>query len=70
MAITPAATPLPDLVPLRRALISVFDKAGMIDLARALAARGVEIISTGGSRAALTAAGIASTDIATVTGFP
>jgi phosphoribosylaminoimidazolecarboxamide formyltransferase/IMP cyclohydrolase len=70
MAITPAATPLPDLVPLRRALISVFDKAGMIDLARALAALGVEIISTGGSRAALTAAGIASIDIATVTGSP
>jgi phosphoribosylaminoimidazolecarboxamide formyltransferase/IMP cyclohydrolase len=70
MAIKPAATPLPDLVPVRRALISVFDKTGMVDLARALAARGVEIISTGGSRAALTAAGIASIDIATVTGFP
>jgi phosphoribosylaminoimidazolecarboxamide formyltransferase/IMP cyclohydrolase len=70
MAIKPAATPLPDLVPVRRALISVFDKTGMIDLARALAARGVEIISTGGSRAALTAAGIGCIDIETVTGFP
>ena len=70
MAIKPAETPLPDLVPVRRALLSVFDKSGMVDLARALVAAGVEIVSTGGSRAALTAAGIASLDIAEVTGFP
>jgi phosphoribosylaminoimidazolecarboxamide formyltransferase/IMP cyclohydrolase len=70
MAITPAATPLPDRVPLRRALISVFDKSGIVDLARALAAKGVEIVSTGGTRVALTAAGVASQDISQVTNFP
>jgi len=70
MAIKPASTPIPDRVPLRRALISVYDKTGLVDLARALAARNVEIISTGGTRAALTAAGIASRDIAELTGFP
>jgi len=70
MAIKPATTPLPDLVPLRRALISVYDKAGLVDFARALAALGVELISTGGTRAALTAAGIASRDVSDVTGFP
>ncbi|MEJ0096687.1 MAG: bifunctional phosphoribosylaminoimidazolecarboxamide formyltransferase/IMP cyclohydrolase [Bauldia sp.] len=70
MAITPASTPLPDRVPVRRALVSVFDKTGLIDLAKALADRDVEIVSTGGTRAALTAAGIASRDIAEVTGFP
>ena len=62
--------PPPDLVPLKRALISVSDKTGLVDFARALAARGVEIVSTGGTRAALAAAGIAVTDVAAVTGFP
>jgi phosphoribosylaminoimidazolecarboxamide formyltransferase / IMP cyclohydrolase len=60
----------PDLVPLRRALISVSDKTGLIDLARELAGRGVDILSTGGTRAALAAAGIAAKDVAEVTGFP
>jgi len=70
MAIKPSGAPLPDRIALRRALISVFDKTGVIDLAKALVAYGVEIISTGGTRAALTAAGIASRDISEVTGFP
>jgi phosphoribosylaminoimidazolecarboxamide formyltransferase/IMP cyclohydrolase len=70
MAIKPAATPLPDRVPLRRALMSVYDKTDLVDFARALAAKGVEIVSTGGTRATLTAAGIASRDVADVTGFP
>jgi len=70
MAIKPATAPLPDLVPLRRALLSVYDKTGLVDFARALAGRGVELISTGGTRAALTAAGIASRDVSDVTGFP
>jgi phosphoribosylaminoimidazolecarboxamide formyltransferase/IMP cyclohydrolase len=70
LAIKPASTPLPDLVPLRRALISVYDKTGVVDLAGALAARGVELISTGGTRATLAAAGIACRDISEVTGFP
>jgi phosphoribosylaminoimidazolecarboxamide formyltransferase/IMP cyclohydrolase len=70
MAIKAASTPIPDRVALKRALLSVYDKTGLVDLARALSDRGVEIVSTGGTRAALTAAGIASRDIAEVTGFP
>jgi len=70
MAIEPSASPLPDLVPVRRALISVYDKTGVVDLGKALVRRGIEIVSTGGTRAALSAAGIASRDISDVTGFP
>jgi phosphoribosylaminoimidazolecarboxamide formyltransferase/IMP cyclohydrolase len=53
-----------------RALISVSDKTGLIDLARALARLGVEIVSTGGTRKALTGAGLAVRDVAELTGFP
>ncbi len=60
----------PDFIPLRRALISVSDKTGLVEFARALAGRGVEIVSTGGTRAALADAGIAAIDVAEVTGFP
>ncbi|MFM2043563.1 MAG: bifunctional phosphoribosylaminoimidazolecarboxamide formyltransferase/inosine monophosphate [Pseudomonadota bacterium] len=60
----------PDLVPLRRALISVSDKAGLLDLGRALHGRGVQILSTGGSAKALTDAGIPVTEVGTHTGFP
>ena len=71
MTVSPGGHPPPDLVPLRRALLSVFDKTGLVDLARALAARGVEIVSTGGTKAALAAAGIAGHATSpTVTGFP
>ncbi|MCB1487678.1 MAG: bifunctional phosphoribosylaminoimidazolecarboxamide formyltransferase/IMP cyclohydrolase, partial [Bauldia sp.] len=70
MAVSPAKFAPPDLVPVRRALISVFDKTGIIELARKLRARGVEIVSTGGTRAALDEAGIAVTDLAETTGFP
>ncbi|MCA0407568.1 MAG: bifunctional phosphoribosylaminoimidazolecarboxamide formyltransferase/IMP cyclohydrolase [Proteobacteria bacterium] len=56
--------------PIQRALLSVFDKAGLIELAQALHGRGVELISTGGSRAALEKAGIPVKDISEVTGFP
>jgi phosphoribosylaminoimidazolecarboxamide formyltransferase/IMP cyclohydrolase len=56
--------------PIHRALISVFDKTGMVEFAAALVARGVVLISTGGSRAAIEAAGLPVTDIAEVTGFP
>ena len=59
-----------DLQPLRRALISVSDKTGLEELGRALAARGVELLSTGGTAAALRGAGLAVTDVAEVTGFP
>jgi len=59
-----------DLAPLRRALLSVSDKTGLIDLGTALAARGVELLSTGGSAAALRDAGLTVKDVADVTGFP
>ena len=59
-----------NLVPVGRALISVSDKSGLIDLARALAAQGVELISTGGTSTMLRAAGLRVRDVAQVTGFP
>jgi phosphoribosylaminoimidazolecarboxamide formyltransferase / IMP cyclohydrolase len=59
-----------DLVPVRRALVSVSDKTGLIPLAEALAAAGVEIVSTGSTAARIRDAGIAVTDVAAVTGFP
>ena len=59
-----------NLVPLRRALLSVSDKTGLIDLGRALAARGVELLSTGGTAHVLRAAGMAVKDVSEVTGFP
>jgi phosphoribosylaminoimidazolecarboxamide formyltransferase / IMP cyclohydrolase len=58
------------LRPIARALLSVSDKSGLVDLARALAARGVELISTGGTAKALKEAGLAVRDVADVTGFP
>jgi phosphoribosylaminoimidazolecarboxamide formyltransferase/IMP cyclohydrolase len=57
-------------VPVRRALLSVTDKTGVVELARALAAHGCELISTGGTRAALEAAGLAVTEAAAVSGNP
>ncbi|QJE73192.1 bifunctional phosphoribosylaminoimidazolecarboxamide formyltransferase/IMP cyclohydrolase [Aerophototrophica crusticola] len=59
-----------DLVPLRRAIISVSDKAGLLDLGKALAARGVQILSTGGSAKTLADAGIPVTEVGDHTGFP
>ena len=59
-----------DLAPVRRALISVSDKSGLLDRARKLEAAGVEILSTGGTLRALTEAGIAARDISEVTEFP
>lgn len=59
-----------DRTPLKRALISVSDKTGLEDFARALAARGVELLSTGGTASALRAAGLTVRDVAEVTGFP
>jgi phosphoribosylaminoimidazolecarboxamide formyltransferase / IMP cyclohydrolase len=61
---------MPNLVPIGRALISVSDKTGILELARALAAQGVELISTGGTSSMLRSAGIAVRDVADVTGFP
>ena len=70
MAVTAKSIPAPDLVQVSRALISVSDKTGLIDFARALAARGVELVSTGGTRKAIADAGIAVIDVSDVTGFP
>ncbi len=53
-----------------RALISVSDKSGLTELGLALAARKVEIVSTGGTASALTKAGVAVVDVAQLTGFP
>ena len=57
-------------VPVRRALLSVSDKSGLIELAQALARGAVEILSTGGTAQLLTAHGITVTDVASYTGFP
>ncbi|WP_369977268.1 bifunctional phosphoribosylaminoimidazolecarboxamide formyltransferase/IMP cyclohydrolase [Xanthomonas bundabergensis] len=59
-----------DFLPVRRALLSVSDKTGLIDLARALAARNVELLSTGGTAKALREAGLAVKDVSELTGFP
>jgi phosphoribosylaminoimidazolecarboxamide formyltransferase/IMP cyclohydrolase len=59
-----------DLLPLRRALLSVSDKTGLIDFGRFLAAQGVEILSTGGTAKALRDAGIPVKDVSEHTGFP
>src|SRR5712692_6113830 len=53
-----------------RALLSVSDKTGIVDLGRGLAARGFELVSTGGTARALTAAGLAVRSVSDVTGFP
>ena len=53
-----------------RALLSVSDKTGLVDFARALAARGVELVSTGGTRRTLADAGIRVLDVSELTGFP
>ena len=56
--------------PIRRALISVSDKAGLVPLAQELAARGAELLSTGGSARALRDAGVPVTEVSDHTGFP
>ena len=58
------------LRPVRRALLSVSDKTGLIDFARALSARGIALISTGGTAKALREAGLGAEDVSAVTGFP
>jgi len=57
-------------VTIRRALLSVYDKTGLLPLAQALAARGVELLSTGGTARALREAGLTVKDVSEVTGFP
>jgi phosphoribosylaminoimidazolecarboxamide formyltransferase/IMP cyclohydrolase len=62
--------PPPARLPVRRALISVSDKAGAVELATVLAARGVELLSTGGTAKLLAAAGLAVREVSSYTGFP
>jgi phosphoribosylaminoimidazolecarboxamide formyltransferase/IMP cyclohydrolase len=59
-----------DIVVIRRALISVSDKSGLVEFGKALAAMGVEILSTGGSAKALRAAGVPVVEVSDHTGFP
>ena len=59
-----------DLVPVRRALISLSDKAGLDQLAKGLARHGVEVVSTGGTAAKLRESGAVVRDVSDVTGFP
>ena len=70
MPAAPDLPPAPDRVEPKRALLSVSDKAGLVEVAQALHARGVELVSTGGTRAAITAAGVPVRDVAELTGFP
>ena len=59
-----------DIRRVTRALLSVSDKSGIVAFARALAAKGVALVSTGGTHKALTEAGLAVTEVADLTGFP
>ena len=61
---------MPDLVPIRRALISVSDKSGLRELGQRLVDLGVELVSTGGTARALREAGLGVRDVAEITGFP
>ena len=58
------------LLPVRRALLSVSDKAGLVELARALAKRNIEILSTGGTAQLLAASGVPAREVSSYTGFP
>lgn len=70
MSDTPTNLTPANLAPIRRALLSVSDKTGLVDFATALAGHGVDILSTGGTAKALKEAGLTVTDVADVTGFP
>ncbi len=62
--------PFMDRIPIRRAIVSVSDKSGLAELARELAAGGVQLYSTGGTRQFLLERGIAAVDVADYTAFP
>ncbi len=66
----PHLDPPADLKPVRRALLSVTDKSGLVEFARALVAHRIELVSTGGTAKALREAGLAVRDISDLTGFP
>ncbi len=66
----PLSDSLVNSMPVQRALLSVSDKTGLDDFARALQKLGIDLLSTGGTAKALTLAGLAITDVGTYTGFP
>ncbi len=66
----PAGGTMDERAPIRRALVSVYDKTGLAEVGRALADAGVEVVSTGGSYRALAAAGVPVVEVAELTGFP
>jgi phosphoribosylaminoimidazolecarboxamide formyltransferase/IMP cyclohydrolase len=70
MAVTSKRIPAPDLHPVRRALLSVSDKTGLIEFAKALIAQGVELVSTGGTAKAIEKAGLPVKDVSEFTNFP
>ena len=70
MPAAPDFPPAPDRVVPKRALISVSDKTGLIEAAKTLAAAGVELVSTGGTRKAIADAGLPVKDVSDLTGFP
>lgn len=59
-----------NLVPVRRALLSVSDKSGLVDLANVLHSKGIELLSTGGTAKAIRNAGLPVTDVSEITNFP
>ncbi|HWT60148.1 MAG TPA: bifunctional phosphoribosylaminoimidazolecarboxamide formyltransferase/IMP cyclohydrolase [Rhizobium sp.] len=70
MAVISKKIPAPDKVEIKTALLSVFDKTGIVELAQALSERGARLLSTGGTYKAIAAAGLAVTDVSEITGFP
>ncbi len=70
MVLFPMTTPTTQPQPIQRALLSVFDKTGIVDFAAALHALGVELLSTGGTYQALKAAALPVIEVAEYTGFP
>ncbi|WP_432286244.1 bifunctional phosphoribosylaminoimidazolecarboxamide formyltransferase/IMP cyclohydrolase [Aminobacter sp. BA135] len=70
MAVVSKKIPAPDLVPIRRALLSVSDKTGLIEFAKCLTNVGVELVSTGGTAKSISAEGIAVRDVSELTKFP
>ncbi len=60
----------PDAAPVKRALLSVSDKTGLVEAAKVLSDLGVELVSTGGTKAAIAAAGLPVKDVSDLTGFP
>ena len=70
MAVPSKNIPAPDRVQIKRALLSVSDKAGVVEFARALHEAGVTLLSTGGTSKAIAEAGLPVTDVSEITGFP